>query len=105
MAGKRRRASGETKAEEAGSSQSDSRRQPQALNEVIHSARKRAFALPDGKVEELLRTGDEPALMEELFGAVGHAELRALAREAATRAVRGGTRVLILPGIMGSKLG
>lgn len=105
MAVRRRRASGEAKAEEAASAQSGGQGQPQALEEAVNPAGKRAFALPDGKVEELLRTGDEPALMEELFGAAGHAELRGLAREAATRAVRGGTRVLILPGIMGSKLG
>jgi len=65
----------------------------------------RAFTLPDDVVEEALRTGDQPGLLEELFGPAGYVELRALARQTAARSVRGGKRVMILPGIMGSKLG
>src|SRR5215208_1688420 len=64
-----------------------------------------AFTLPDDVVEEALRTGDQPGLLEDLFGPAGYVELRALARQAAARSVRGGKRVMILPGIMGSKLG
>lgn len=64
-----------------------------------------AIELSDTAVEEALRTGDQPGLLEDLFGTAGYAELRALARDAAARSVRGGERVLILPGIMGSKLG
>src|ERR1700756_1658053 len=63
-----------------------------------------AIELPDAAVEEALRTGESQALLEDLFGTAGYAELRALAREAAARSVRGGERVLIVPGIMGSKL-
>ena len=68
-------------------------------------AARTALALQDQAVEQALRTGDQPGLLEDLFGPAGHAELRALAREAAARTVRSGERVLILPGIMGSKLG
>ena len=64
-----------------------------------------AFTLPDDVVEEALRTGDQPGLLEDLFGPAGYVELRALARQTAARSVRGGKRVMILPGIMGSKLG
>ena len=63
------------------------------------------FALQDSVVESALTTGELSPLLEEYFGAAQYAELRQLAREASTRAVRGGPRVLILPGIMGSKIG
>ena len=61
--------------------------------------------MPDEEVEEALRTGEQPALLEDLFGPAGYTELRALARQAAARNVRSAKRVMILPGIMGSKLG
>jgi pimeloyl-ACP methyl ester carboxylesterase len=64
-----------------------------------------AIELPDEAVEEALRTGENQSLLEDLFGTAGYAELRALAREAAARSIRGAERVLIVPGIMGSKLG
>ena len=44
-------------------------------------------------------------MLEDYFGPASYAELRQLAQEAAVRGKRGGDRVLILPGIMGSKLG
>lgn len=61
--------------------------------------------MADDAVEEALRTGAQPGLLEDLFGPAGYAELSQLARQASTRSVRGGERVLILHGIMGSKLG
>lgn len=61
--------------------------------------------MADDAVEEALRTGAQPGLLEDLFGPAGYAELARLARQASTRSVRGGERVLILHGIMGSKLG
>jgi pimeloyl-ACP methyl ester carboxylesterase len=64
-----------------------------------------AIELPDAAVEEALRSGENQALLEDLFGTAAYVELRALAREAAARSVRGGERLLIVPGIMGSKLG
>ena len=59
----------------------------------------------DEAVERALRTGEQLGPLEDLFGAPGLEELRLLAREAQTAGIRGGDRVLILPGIMGSKLG
>ena len=63
------------------------------------------FSLKDSEVERALRTGEQAGPLEDLFGVAAQAELRALAREAETASLRGGDRVLILPGIMGSKLG
>jgi pimeloyl-ACP methyl ester carboxylesterase len=59
---------------------------------------------PD-KIESALLTGEHSDLLERYFGREGYAELRGLAQDASTRSVRGGPRVLILPGIMGSTLG
>jgi hypothetical protein len=44
-------------------------------------------------------------MLEDYFGEETHRELSKLAQEASTRSVRGGPRVLIIPGIMGSKIG
>jgi len=44
-------------------------------------------------------------ILTDYFGSAAYTELRELARDAATRSVRGGPRVLVLPGIMGSTLG
>ena len=63
------------------------------------------FALQDRAVESALLTGEHSGLLEDYFGPARYAELRRLARQAASNSVRGGERVLILPGIMGSKLG
>ena len=64
-----------------------------------------AFALRDHEVEAALETGDFGGILEDYFGEAQYAELRQLARDASTRGVRGGPRVIILPGIMGSKIG
>ncbi|HYZ61936.1 MAG TPA: alpha/beta hydrolase, partial [Acetobacteraceae bacterium] len=63
------------------------------------------IALPNDAVERALRTGDQLGPLEDLFGPAALDELRRLARDAEAASVRGGDRVLILPGIMGSKLG
>lgn len=55
-------------------------------------------------LERALLTGDSQGLLEDYFGPDNYSQLRDLARDAATRSVRGGPRVLILPGIMGSTL-
>lgn len=60
-------------------------------------------ALSDEEVEALL-AGEPQGALREYFGEAQYAELRNLAREAAKRGPAG-DRVLILPGIMGSKLG
>lgn len=64
-----------------------------------------AWCLRDQDVERALETGEYARELEELFGPSEYAELRQLAAEANRRSNRGGPRVLILPGIMGSKLG
>ncbi len=65
-----------------------------------------SFAIHDAEAERLLVSGEKRGLLEEYFGEAQYAELAALARESARRSiVRGRKRVLILPGIMGSKLG
>ncbi len=63
------------------------------------------YELADEAVERSLLSGDNAGLLEDYFGPESYEELRQLAREASSRAVRGGPRVLILPGIMGSKIG
>ena len=57
----------------------------------------------DAAVMRRLLARHPDAALDELLGPMQHAELRELARSA--RQLRGGPRVLILPGIMGSTLG
>jgi hypothetical protein len=64
-----------------------------------------AFSLTDEEIEHALVSGEYRGELEDYFGAAQYEQLRRLKQEASTRAVRGGDRVLILPGIMGSKLG
>ena len=64
-----------------------------------------AFELSDAEIERALQTGAYAGLLEDYFGAELYAELRQLKRDAAARSVRGGPKVLLLPGIMGSKIG
>lgn len=61
--------------------------------------------LSASRVEQALVTGAEAGFLEDRFGERAYAELKQLAREADARSTRGGTRALILPGIMGSTLG
>ncbi len=56
-------------------------------------------------IEEWLRTGERPDIMEQYFGAGGYREIRALLREAGTHTTTDAPLVLILPGIMSSRLG
>src|SRR5262245_50576414 len=64
-----------------------------------------AFGQPSNVLEHALLTGESRGLLEDYFGPENYEELRDLSRDAATRSVRGGSRVLILPGIMGFTLG
>src|SRR5438093_4002585 len=64
-----------------------------------------AFGQPSSVLEHALLSGESRGLLEDYFGPENYEELRDLSRDAATRSVRGGPRVLILPGIMGSTLG
>ncbi len=64
-----------------------------------------AHRLKGELVEQALARGGRARLLESYFGAENYQELRELACRAAERNVRGGPRVLILPGILGSTLG
>jgi pimeloyl-ACP methyl ester carboxylesterase len=75
--------------------------EPELPNRAAHPE----FELRDDAVERALRTGEHEGLLEDYFGPENYAELRQLSRDVAARGVRGGPRVLILPGIMGSKIG
>jgi len=61
--------------------------------------------LHDEEVERLLATGERRAELTSLFGDKGYRELSALARRAAVRRGPAGTRVYVLPGLMGSRIG
>ncbi|HUF56767.1 MAG TPA: CHAT domain-containing protein [Thermohalobaculum sp.] len=63
------------------------------------------FSLSDDEVERALRESSDAGLLEDYFGPAQTAELQRLAQQANRRSVRGKPKVLILPGIMGSKLG
>jgi pimeloyl-ACP methyl ester carboxylesterase len=64
-----------------------------------------AFHADDSAVLEALGTGAHAASLRVYFGTVGYAELAPLAAAARKAKIRRGPQVLILPGIMGSKLG
>jgi pimeloyl-ACP methyl ester carboxylesterase len=61
--------------------------------------------MSDEEIERSLLTGENSGALEDYFGLAQYEEVRRLAQSAARRSVRGGDRILILPGIMGSKLG
>jgi len=63
------------------------------------------YRFHDDRLEELLANGEQQALLVQYFGEEQYEALSNLARKATKRSVRGAERVLILPGIMGSKLG
>jgi pimeloyl-ACP methyl ester carboxylesterase len=62
-------------------------------------------SLHDEQVIAWLKSGENAAALSANFGEPEYRELRQLALAAARRRVRGGPLVLILPGIMGSKIG
>ena len=68
------------------------------------AAEQTGFALHSDELERALLTGESRGLLEDYFGPDNYSQLRDLARDAAARPVRGGPRVFILPGIMGSTL-
>ena len=92
------RATNVSKARNANSSPSGI---PSSIDESLHSG----YAMNDKTVEQDLISGENRDLLEAYFGEHAYDDLRALALRAQTARVRGGPRVLIVPGIMGSKLG
>ena len=79
-------------------------RKPQGSSAKQTAREQTGFELPAEKIERALLTGESRGLLEDYFGPENYSQFRDLAREAATRSVRGEARVLILPGIMGSRL-
>lgn len=70
-----------------------------------NAAVRSAFQLSDEALEAALIRGDHAGMLEDYFGDEQYHELQKLAKESAYRSFRGGPRVLIVPGIMGSKIG
>jgi pimeloyl-ACP methyl ester carboxylesterase len=64
-----------------------------------------AFHADDEEVLDALATGRQSESLREYFGAPAYAELSALAAVEKSAKTPRGPRILILPGIMGSKLG
>jgi pimeloyl-ACP methyl ester carboxylesterase len=60
--------------------------------------------LSGDELERALISGEHARTLETYFGETEYADLRSLAARATRRTVRGGPRVLILPGILGSLL-
>ncbi len=79
------------------------RKQPNRSSGAIPTVS--GYQLNDDEIEQLLQSGENRGMLEAYFGEAEYAELTELARQASARTVRGGAKVLILPGIMGSKLG
>ncbi|MFO7181105.1 MAG: alpha/beta fold hydrolase [Pseudomonadota bacterium] len=67
--------------------------------------RRAGYELANDAVERALRAGTHAGMLEDYFGEAAYRELHELALEASAVRTRGGPRVLILPGIMGSTLG
>jgi pimeloyl-ACP methyl ester carboxylesterase len=63
------------------------------------------YRIQDAELEKALLSGDHAEILEPYIGEAEYEALRQMAMDAHRADVRGGPRVLILPGIMGSKLG
>jgi len=63
------------------------------------------FAWSDVEVERMLATGEHQRELTDYFGAREYGVLARLARKAASASSTAATRVLVVPGIMGSQLG
>jgi CHAT domain-containing protein/pimeloyl-ACP methyl ester carboxylesterase len=61
--------------------------------------------LHDDEIVHLLASGQRQAELTAFFGEEGYAELSDLARRAESASLRGGPRVYVLPGLMGSRIG
>jgi CHAT domain-containing protein/pimeloyl-ACP methyl ester carboxylesterase len=81
-------------------------RRTTAARTLTQAAIAEPIQLKDEEIERALATGENSGTLQDFFGPAQYAELRRLAQDAAARGVRrGGDRVIILPGVMGSKLG
>jgi hypothetical protein len=61
--------------------------------------------MDNDEIERALRTGQDAGALEDYFGPRDYAELRELAQQGAAKRAAAGPKVLILPGITGSRLG
>jgi len=86
-----------------GSKKVTSRKTP--IQTKANSGARTAVQFDDAEIEKYLSSGEHSGLLEDYFGEEAYRELTELAQEASARSVRGGPRVFIDPGIMGSKLG
>jgi pimeloyl-ACP methyl ester carboxylesterase len=99
---KKKRAKSSRKAVSAAGSTAGVTASAQSLVSANPSA---PFEMQPEEVESALVTGQHADLLKRYFGDRQYAELVSLARDASARSIRGGHRVLIVPGIMGSTLG
>jgi len=102
-----KKASKKSSANSRKSERSATRSVPEASADTLRalaSNRSAPFKMQPQEIESALLTGQHADLLKRYFGEREYAELQALARDANARSVRGGPRVLILPGIMGSTL-
>src|SRR5579884_3704912 len=77
---------------------------PASIDAPSLHAQLTAFAQPPDAIERDLLSGNSAGALQDYFGPDSYVQLRDLARDAAARSLRGGPRVYILPGIMGSTL-
>jgi len=70
-----------------------------------HAKQASGFRWSNAEIERGLLTGEDAGVLEDYFGSRDYAELRELAQRATATRARGGPKVLILPGITGSRLG
>ncbi|MEM7014870.1 MAG: M17 family peptidase N-terminal domain-containing protein, partial [Verrucomicrobiota bacterium] len=92
-----------------------SKRSPESKTEMAAAGGRTAFSINDAEIEDMLTAPDDHAmrageqsfrnLLIDYFGEEEYHELRALASQAKQLRAHPSHRVLILPGIMGSKLG
>ena len=74
-------------------------RRPETANKL------RLYATKPEALEDALASGKDAQWLEAYFGEAIYQELTLLAQQAKQRKKRGGPRVLVLPGIMGSTIG
>ena len=78
---------------------------PDTLMQSRETNRYSPLAFSNALIEEWLRTGERPDIMEQYFGAGPYREIQGLLRESGRHAMADAPLVLILPGIMSSRLG
>ena len=75
------------------------------MNESQNGEKNSGYRFQDDEFENALIAGTHAGMLEAYLGEAEYEELRKWAQAANRAGVRGGPRVIILPGIMGSKIG